>query len=97
MVNSQPGTPPRGVPMCRRRGDRKSTRLNSSHSQISYAVFCLKKKKDILSRAVPVEKVKGELDSGIQKEPSMRNGNRLERGPDSRTSLSLHPSVRNPC
>src|SRR2546430_12502608 len=33
----------------RRRGkeqrDRKSTRLNSSHSQISYAVFCLKKKK----------------------------------------------------
>src|SRR5256886_9615405 len=33
----------------RRQGpkDRKSTRLNSSHSQISYAVFCLKKKKDI--------------------------------------------------
>src|SRR2546427_1980852 len=34
--------------------DRKSTRLNSSHSQISYAVFCLKKKKNIrhlLSRA----------------------------------------------
>src|SRR2546430_8991356 len=27
--------------------DRKSTRLNSSHSQISYAVFCLKKKKRI--------------------------------------------------
>src|SRR2546427_1361991 len=26
--------------------DRKSTRLNSSHSQISYAVFCLKKKKE---------------------------------------------------
>src|SRR5688572_32329121 len=26
--------------------DRKSTRLNSSHSQISYAVFCLKKKRD---------------------------------------------------
>src|SRR2546427_4553208 len=26
--------------------DRKSTRLNSSHSQISYAVFCLKKKKN---------------------------------------------------
>src|SRR5438270_10401786 len=33
---SQVGRPPR---------DRKSTRLNSSHSQISYAVFCLKKKK----------------------------------------------------
>src|SRR2546430_1193374 len=29
----------------RQRQDRKSTRLNSSHSQISYAVFCLKKKK----------------------------------------------------
>src|SRR2546427_6372734 len=28
-----------------KRTDRKSTRLNSSHSQISYAVFCLKKKK----------------------------------------------------
>src|SRR2546427_4006526 len=28
------------------RVDRKSTRLNSSHSQISYAVFCLKKKKN---------------------------------------------------
>src|SRR3712207_7114777 len=27
-------------------GDRKSTRLNSSHANISYAVFCLKKKKD---------------------------------------------------
>src|SRR5438034_8327369 len=29
----------------RNRGDRKSTRLNSSHTVISYAVFCLKKKK----------------------------------------------------
>src|SRR2546430_17440265 len=35
----------RGGDWCRapRREDRKSTRLNSSHSQISYAVFCLKK------------------------------------------------------
>src|SRR5688572_1608362 len=33
------------VPWQDDRGDRKSTRLNSSHSQISYAVFCLKKKK----------------------------------------------------
>src|SRR5688572_31162288 len=31
---------------CSRHSDRKSTRLNSSHSQISYAVFCLKKKKN---------------------------------------------------
>src|SRR2546422_6385536 len=29
-----------------RKGDRKSTRLNSSHGYISYAVFCLKKKKN---------------------------------------------------
>src|SRR3712207_8601670 len=34
-----------GVPCCCRLiGDRKSTRLNSSHANISYAVFCLKKK-----------------------------------------------------
>src|SRR3712207_6877994 len=30
-------------------GDRKSTRLNSSHANISYAVFCLKKKNQMLS------------------------------------------------
>src|SRR5438270_5837578 len=35
-----PGGEPLGLEQ-----DRKSTRLNSSHSQISYAVFCLKKKK----------------------------------------------------
>src|SRR5690606_41818694 len=34
----------RGVSFRVRRGDRKSTRLNSSHVKISYAVFCLKKK-----------------------------------------------------
>src|SRR6266702_5675670 len=33
------------APPCRTRPDRKSTRLNSSHVAISYAVFCLKKKK----------------------------------------------------
>src|SRR2546422_3421796 len=32
--------------ICPRRLDRKSTRLNSSHGYISYAVFCLKKKKN---------------------------------------------------
>src|SRR5690625_7120054 len=32
-----------------KRGDRKSTRLNSSHVAISYAVFCLKKKKTIIA------------------------------------------------
>src|SRR5206468_10145895 len=33
------------IPFPREKQDRKSTRLNSSHDQISYAVFCLKKKK----------------------------------------------------
>src|SRR5438132_7820748 len=33
-----------GVKFCDLSGDRKSTRLNSSHTVISYAVFCLKKK-----------------------------------------------------
>src|SRR2546430_13227263 len=37
-----------------RRVDRKSTRLNSSHSQISYAVFCLKKKKTTLKVTHPM-------------------------------------------
>src|SRR2546421_4189890 len=36
---------PRGEMLFSFPGDRKSTRLNSSHDQISYAVFCLKKKK----------------------------------------------------
>src|SRR2546430_4855131 len=43
--------------------DRKSTRLNSSHSQISYAVFCLKKKKQTTSQdrrppRIPLPKIK---------------------------------------
>src|SRR2546422_8056954 len=44
---SAPGTPDRSERARRRsRRDRKSTRLNSSHGYISYAVFCLKKKKN---------------------------------------------------
>src|SRR2546430_11038889 len=41
----RPKESPWTAPLAARRTDRKSTRLNSSHSQISYAVFCLKKKK----------------------------------------------------
>src|SRR2546430_12576356 len=40
-----PDLPVEGMPRAAYLEDRKSTRLNSSHSQISYAVFCLKKKK----------------------------------------------------
>src|SRR2546427_3551056 len=39
-------------------GDRKSTRLNSSHSQISYAVFCLKKKKKQIQRTSHVKRTR---------------------------------------
>src|SRR3712207_8867455 len=38
---------PRSNPLTEAERDRKSTRLNSSHANISYAVFCLKKKKHI--------------------------------------------------
>src|SRR5277367_6862279 len=62
------------LPICRRRGprswrqprepfarpcsDRKSTRLNSSHITISYAVFCLKKKKKKTNTAAFIQKQK---------------------------------------
>src|SRR2546428_9856620 len=39
--------------------DRKSTRLNSSHDQISYAVFCLKKKKRTHTDRTPVHRYVG--------------------------------------
>src|SRR3712207_6868755 len=42
------GHPPGGRPPSGGGTDRKSTRLNSSHANISYAVFCLKKKISIL-------------------------------------------------
>src|SRR5688572_31425876 len=41
----RPAVPAGGSGQAVKTPDRKSTRLNSSHSQISYAVFCLKKKK----------------------------------------------------
>src|SRR6266849_9867348 len=40
-------------PTCRDRGDRKSTRLNSSHEWTSYAVSCLKKKKNLHTHKHP--------------------------------------------
>src|SRR5688500_19652637 len=45
IVTGTPATPEATQSRCRSRRDRKSTRLNSSHLVISYAVFCLKKKK----------------------------------------------------
>src|SRR2546430_12572364 len=49
-VETQPLMHVRGI--CRSPEDRKSTRLNSSHSQISYAVFCLKKKTTISTNSL---------------------------------------------
>src|SRR5437870_6671740 len=53
-------------------GDRKSTRLNSSHVAISYAVFCLKKKKNKRERATAIrsmsknDKWEHQLDDSAQ-------------------------------
>src|SRR3712207_8003012 len=47
----------RDGPRGRGDGDRKSTRLNSSHANISYAVFCLKKKKNTKSKTMIDRKV----------------------------------------
>src|SRR5256886_9219378 len=51
---ANPPPPPPPPPPPKITADRKSTRLNSSHSQISYAVFCLKKKNQITQLAIPV-------------------------------------------
>src|SRR2546430_4722194 len=61
----RPPRPParqRNVPFVANRAstDRKSTRLNSSHSQISYAVFCLKKKKQEFSTSSALQKLSTE-------------------------------------
>src|SRR2546429_3736507 len=51
------------VPDARRIVDRKSTRLNSSHGYISYAVFCLKKKKNsIIATPLPTVNTTGYID-----------------------------------
>src|SRR3954462_8859147 len=51
------------------RSDRKSTRLNSSHTIISYAVFCLKKKK------------KQQLDARLEREEEVLRGTRGRAAP----------------
>src|SRR5438132_8089212 len=48
-----------------RRSDRKSTRLNSSHTVISYAVFCLKKKKKKTSAAQRASQYRERLTARI--------------------------------
>src|SRR2546421_7833193 len=51
-----------GADLTYRPRDRKSTRLNSSHDQISYAVFCLKKKKELCPARQPTH-IRGKINS----------------------------------
>src|SRR2546427_3503776 len=52
--------------------DRKSTRLNSSHSQISYAVFCLKKKKKTKTKKQQQDKARGQARAQSRQRTSKR-------------------------
>src|SRR2546427_6000559 len=72
--------------------DRKSTRLNSSHSQISYAVFCLKKKKKHNNKRTP---------TGLQN-PTGSQPRTTAYAPEQRPHLaqpctSLHVTVPSDC
>src|SRR2546427_9286007 len=58
-------TPRRSMSCGMLREDRKSTRLNSSHSQISYAVFCLKKKKKTNKKSTKQNKTHKEEEDSI--------------------------------
>src|SRR5256714_775568 len=72
-------------------GDRKSTRLNSSHSQISYAVFCLKKKK-----TEPVH-YDGRQPPGTDRAARADPGAQRETGPpESRPHAHLLPAPNPP-
>src|SRR5207249_5281209 len=50
----------------RHQADRKSTRLNSSHVSISYAVFCLKKKKNKTNKTIITNKKENKLTNNEQ-------------------------------
>src|SRR5438132_4054926 len=61
-----------------RRGDRKSTRLNSSHTVISYAVFCLKKKTHIIYtiRRADIRTIPLHISQNTQHRPRVSDSNR---------------------
>src|SRR5216683_4823304 len=67
VVVSLPGASPdvlrEGSDIAQRLGDRKSTRLNSSHDQISYAVFCLKKKTTLKSTRFSIRSFRSDSSS----------------------------------
>src|SRR5258707_8735572 len=76
-------------------GDRKSTRLNSSHANISYAVFCLKKK--IISKLeIDLETLEFELEIALPSwalidAEGIKSALRLEPNPHLRTSAETQP------
>src|SRR2546421_3478125 len=77
-----------------RHQDRKSTRLNSSHDQISYAVFCLKKKSH---RNIPTLRTSTNLAPQAPdqaKHPHARTSTRLARSPLPRTIQSVGEASR---
>src|SRR6266851_509363 len=80
LFRSPPGLAPRPRPMLRRAprrfrpgGDRKSTRLNSSHITNSYAVFCLKKKKARLPTQNLEQPAGDERLEAVAREPSVQD------------------------
>src|SRR5256885_5607868 len=78
----------------RRPGDRKSTRLNSSHLVISYAVFCLKKKKKL--KPVPASLRSLAEETGLSKSAVqsalelLRHRNLIERASSHATAVPTH-------
>src|SRR2546427_3391701 len=74
--------------------DRKSTRLNSSHSQISYAVFCLKKKKKKYqhqnSELLPESNLRGSVTNGYNEPTCQIRPEQLYRMRD-----ACHGLIRN--
>src|SRR5215475_1158267 len=95
-----------------RRQDRKSTRLNSSHVKISYAVFCLKKKKKVIVEPVLGVLVQLEFQQGAVSHQALVDGHTVQEFyliflffffNDTATTeiytLSLHDAlpIRTPC
>src|SRR2546427_2234882 len=78
----------------KREGDRKSTRLNSSHSQISYAVFCLKKKKKKISQSNEPKRRTAPQDITVRKTRTYHESfthTVPARQPEHNMPLCLHP------
>src|SRR4051795_7625857 len=76
------------------RSDRKSTRLNSSHTLISYAVFCLKKKNDAAARTPPSlygRRPKGRAVSGCRRPVQQAPSDVLAPADSAHLYRLLHP------